>query len=238
MSIVASMCFAAVATGRKIPGPIAYDSFKRGSALYHVVTADLNSGMVSAGTVHSTHLTSVWNLLQQSTPTVAITGTFFSPQGGQPVADVLVDGDLVASGLRGSAVGVDWYGGVNIFDTRFGQDVNWDKYRFGLRGAVRVVTDGKVRPNPKAQRFRDRRIWSRAARTAVGLTKYGKLVLIATKGSVTLSELGKAMVARGIRDGVSLDGGSSTCLYYKGSMVIAPQRKLSNMFVVTLKPPY
>jgi hypothetical protein len=239
MSIVASLCVAAVAAGgKKIPGPIAYDSFKHGKAYYHVVTADLSSGMVSAGTVHSPHLTSVWKLLAEGTPTVAITGTFFSPQGGQPVADVLVDGDLVASGERGSAIGVDWYGGVNIFDTRFGQNVDWDKYRFGLRGAVRVVTDGKVRPNPKAQKFRDRRIWGSAARTAVGLSKHGKLVLVATKNSVTLSQLGKAMVSRGITDGVSLDGGGSTCMYYRGSMLISPNRKLSNMFVISQKAPY
>jgi hypothetical protein len=238
MSIVATLCIAAVAA-KKAPGPIAYESFLRGRALYHMVTADLSSGVVSAGTVHSPRLTSVWNLLNQtSTPTVAITGTFFSPQGGSPVADVLVDGSLVASGERGSAVGVDWYGGVSIFDTRFRQKVDWDKYRFGLRGAVRVVTDGRVRPNPKAQRFRDSRIWGRASRTGVGLTKSGKLVLFATKGNVTLSELGKAMVAHGVQDGVSLDGGSSTCMYYRGSMVIAPNRKLSNLFVISRKAPY
>ncbi len=55
---------------------------------------------------------------------------------------------------------------------------------------------------------------------------------MATKNSVTLSELGKAMVAKGVREAVSLDGGGSTCLYYRGKMVVPTQRRLTTMFVL------
>ena len=93
-----------------------------------------------------------------------------------------------------------------------------------------------MRPNPKAQRFRDRRIWGRASRTGVGLTKKGKLVLMATSQSVTLSEFGKAMVSQGVREALSMDGGTSTCFYYRGSMLIRPGRNLSNMLVLSERP--
>ena len=218
--------------------PIGYTTFKYGRAGYHMVTADFRTELVSAETVHSQKLTSVWTMIKQSQPAVAITGTFFAPSCQRPVADVLVDGKLTAKGDRGSVVAVDWFGKVSIFDSRFKKKVDWSLYRFALRGAIRVLTAGKVNPNPKAQHFRDRRLWGRAARTAVGITKSGKLVLLATRSSVTLSELGKAMLSRGVRDAISLDGGSSTCLYYRGAMVISPGRKLSNLFVVHERAPY
>jgi exopolysaccharide biosynthesis protein len=47
--------------------------------------------------------------------------------------------------------------------------------------------------------------------------------------------LGKAMKSRGVQDAVSLDGGGSTCLFYQGSLVVPPQRKLSNLFVLSRK---
>jgi hypothetical protein len=148
----------------------------------------------------------------------------------------LVDGNLVARGSRGSAIGVNYYGDVRIFDQAFRKPVDWGEYRFGLRGTVRVVQNGKVCPDPKAQKFRDSRLWGRAARTAIGTTSKGKIVLMATKSSVTLSELGKAMRQRGVQDGISLDGGGSTCLYYQGSLVIPPSRKLCNLFVLSARP--
>jgi exopolysaccharide biosynthesis protein len=215
--------------------PIGYELVRRGSAAFHVVTADLRSGAISAETVHSNGLTSVWNLLAKSKPTAAVTGTFFSPSSQRPVADLLIDGRLVSRGSIGSAIGVGWFGRVKIFDVPYHSPVDWSTYRFGLRGAIRVVSNGVVQPNPKAQKFTDKKLWGKAARTGIGLTKHGKLVLFATRQPVTLSELGKAMKSRGVREGVSLDGGGSTCLYYKGSLVVPPKRLLSNIFVLSVK---
>lgn len=232
------MSFIATATALSIVGggasaPIGYDNFVHGRVRYHVVTANLASGRIQAGTLHAPKLTSIWTFVAQSHPLAAITGTFFSHSSQSPVADLLVEGKLVARGSRGSGIGVGWYGDVTIFDSPFRTAFDWSAYRFGLRGAVRVVTNGAVQTNPKAQSFRDRRIWGRAARTGIGLTKNKKIVLFATSKPVTLSELGRAMVARGVRDGVSLDGGGSTCLYYRGSLIVPPKRKLSNLFVLS-----
>lgn len=220
----------------KTASPISYQMVLFGKAKYHVVTADMRSGRFEASTVHSPRLISVWSLLNTGKPVAAITGTFFSPQSQIAVADVLVDGNLVARGSRGSAIGVNYYGDVRIFDQAFRKPVDWGEYRFGLRGTVRVVQNGKVCPDPKAQKFRDSRLWGRAARTAIGTTSKGKIVLMATKSPVTLSELGKAMRQRGVQDGISLDGGGSTCLYYQGSLVIPPSRKLCNLFVLSARP--
>ncbi|MCB8931843.1 MAG: phosphodiester glycosidase family protein [Fimbriimonadaceae bacterium] len=237
MSLAAAAIVLSVGTVTQF-APIGYEAFKYGPNTFHVVTADLRATTLSAATVHSPSLTSPWNLLNllhvpEAKPIAAITGTFFAPSSQKPVADVLIDGNLVAQGSRGTAVGVDWFGGVKIFDKPYLEPVDWALYQYGLRGAVRVLTAGAVQPNPKAQRFHDSRLWGRAARAGLATTKNGKVLLFATKAKVTLSELGKAMKARGAIDGVSLDGGSSTCLYYKGSMIVPPGRKLSNLFVIT-----
>lgn len=214
---------------------VSYQCLAYGSGKYHVVTADLRQATLSPETAHSRRLTSVWNLINSRKPVAAITGTFFNPASQIPVADVVVDGKRVATGNRGSAVGVDWYGQVHILDTKFKHEMDWMGYRYLLRGAVRIVSKGKVTINPKGQRFKDSRIWGRAARTAVGKTADGRLVMVATNSSVTLGELGKAMVANGVRDAISLDGGGSTCLYYRGTLVIPPKRKLSNILMVCEK---
>ena len=233
MSITA-VVIAAAAFG-KVNRPIAYDSFTYHRHLYHMVMVNLDCGACSLETVYSSHLESAHVLLGQSQPVVAITGTFFQPGSSHCVADVVVDGNLMSTGNRGTAIAVDYYGNVKIFDEPFNQKVDWSAYKFGLRGLVRVVDGGRVAPNPRAQRFRDKHIWGKASRTGIGLTTSGKLVLFATRDQVGLTEFGHAMKDHGVRNGVSLDGGSSTCFYYKGSFLIPPARKLCNMLVVTEK---
>ncbi len=208
-----------------------YESFRAGRATYHMVVADLSSGEIHATTVRSSPK-SASKLLYGKHPVAAITGTFFNPRGGKPVADVLVDGHLTDEGNRGSAVGIGWFGGATIFDAPYRKEVDWSSYRYGLRGAVRLIENGSVRADPKSQHFQDSHIWGRTARTAVGVTRSGKFVMCATKSSVTLSELARAMLSRGVQDAVSLDGGGSTCLYYNGDMVLKTGRPLSNMLLL------
>lgn len=234
MNLFASIVLASAVAPTHVAAakPIAYTSFIRDKALYHVVKADLDSGRVNPVTVYRPQLVSTWKLVTSANATVGITGTFFAPGSGYPVGDVLIDGELKVHGNRGSAIGVDHFGSVDIFDTRFRKEYDWSNYKWGLRGAVRLISGGKVCPNPKAQKFKDPRIWGKASRTAIGLTKNGKLLLVATKNNVTLSQLGKAMLSRGVVDAISMDGGGSTCLYYRGKMVIGTARRLSNMFVL------
>jgi exopolysaccharide biosynthesis protein len=197
------------------------------------VLANVADPSVAASTVLSSGVSTVLNLVRVPHACAAITGTFFAPRSGYPVGDVVVDGDLKVFGNRGSAIAIDYYGRPHVFDTDFGKAVDWKSYRWALRGTVRLVRNGRARPNPKAQGFHDRRIWSRVARTGAGITKGGKLVLIATTSPVTLTQFARAMIKLGVREAVNLDGGSSTCLFYRGVVVIHPARKLSNMLVLT-----
>jgi exopolysaccharide biosynthesis protein len=213
--------------------PITYGEFNLGKARYLAVTANMADSDVRVSTVLSTGVSTVWKLVgKRQSACAAITGTFFCPSSGWPIADVVVDGALKVRGCRGSAIAVGYDGKPHIFDTAFGEKVDWSQYRWALRGVVRLVHKGHPSANPKWQRFHDSNIWGRVARAGVGITKAGKLVLMATTSPVTLTQFAKAMLRVGVREAVSLDGGSSTCLFYRGQVLIHPGRRLSNMLVL------
>lgn len=212
--------------------PIRYRSFPAGGGTYHAVIADLRSPRVEVETYAAKGLRRPSTLIKNSKATVAMTGTFFNTGNGDPIADVLVDGKLKNLGGRGSVLGVDWFGNVQVFDTGLNESVNWFDYRYALRGGVRVVRDGVVAPDPGSQSFRDRAIWQSNPRTGAGVTHDGNLVLIATGAGVTLTQLGNAMKKMGVVNGVSFDGGSSTCLFYRSKYVLRPGRSLSNLLVL------
>lgn len=204
---------------------------------FQVVVFDLTKGDYAPRVVLEERLVSVRELLGPQPPAAAITGTFFAWENGRPVGEVVIDGDVVADGARGSAIGVDWYGRVHIFDTEVRGWQDWFPYRYGLRAGVRIVREGVVDPKPWTQGFRDRSIWGSAARTAVGTTPGGKLVMMATRSSVTLSTLGKTMTSLGVTNAVALDGGGSTMLYASNRYLIGTSRRLNNLFIVEEKSP-
>lgn len=209
--------------------PVRYDSFVSEGALYHEVRIHPDQTK-TAMDVDFANAPKPFRLFADSTePAVVVTGTFFHPRSGYPVGDIVVEGNLLAHGMRGSALRVGWDGKRSIFDTPFQGKVDWSEARFGLRGLVRVVQNGKVCPNPKAQKFRDPSVWRPAERVAIGLTKDGTMKIFATNKEVILSQLGRAMVKRGVVEAVNLDGGSSTAMYYRGKTIIAPKRRLSNV---------
>ncbi|MBL8059200.1 MAG: phosphodiester glycosidase family protein [Chthonomonas sp.] len=218
--------------------PVEYQVVRWNKFAFHSVSVDLTSEQVSPAVIHSPRLESIWSLVKEDTPTVAVTGTFFHPTSASPVGDIVVEGKQTAEGYRGSVVAVDWFGDVKIFDSAFDQAIDWSPYRFALRGTVRIIRNGVVSPDPKSQQFRDPRVWSSAERCAVGTTKDGRLVIFATNNAVTLSELGKAMLSAGVHDAVNMDGGTSAAMLYKGDLKVRPGRKLSNLFVVYERSPF
>lgn len=220
------------------PAPaVQYIGLNHAGGYMHAVSADLSSNRASVETVASPRLTSAWRLIGQSQPTAAVTGTFFAWCTQRPIAEVMVDGERMGSGRIGTVFAVDWYGNARLFDSQHLEKVDWFPYRFALRGGVRLLKGGEVAINPGGQRFTNGHFWRQAKRTAVGVSADDRVVIAATRHPVTLREMATGLRRLGVRDAMALDGGGSSMFYYRGRMLMSPNRNLSNLLVVHERPP-
>jgi hypothetical protein len=109
---------------------------------------------------------------------------------------------------------------------------DWSAYDGVLAGGMWLVRGGALALAPRAQGFRDPSLFRPNPRVAVGLTRAGKLLLVATGKRVTLGRWAKVLKGLGAVDALNLDGGSSTGMFYQGYPVIRPRRHLTNALVV------
>ncbi|MFM9872841.1 MAG: phosphodiester glycosidase family protein [Fimbriimonadaceae bacterium] len=230
-----ALVVAANALSTVADGAAAHYTFQYGSAGFHAILADTSSPSITATAQFHPRLTNVWNMIAETQPIAAITGTFFAYENQHPVADIVINGEQKATGYRGSILAIDWYGKVSIQNAITRKPFDYLGYRYAMRGGVRVVDKGEVKPNPRSQGFTDPAIWGSAARTGVGITKSGKIILVATTNRVSLSTFGKALKSQGAVDAVSLDGGGSTMLYFNGDLKISTSRGLCNLFLIEKK---
>jgi exopolysaccharide biosynthesis protein len=70
-----------------------------------------------------------------------------------------------------------------------------------------------------------------AERSAVGLTGDGRMLFVATSG--TIRELAYVMRDLGARDAMAFDGGASTGIWYRGRSLVTPGRLINNALLVT-----
>ncbi|MCM3700188.1 phosphodiester glycosidase family protein [Paenibacillus macerans] len=102
-----------------------------------------------------------------------------------------------------------------------------------LQAGPRLVVNGKVALDVKAEGFKDPKILTGGgARSALGLTRDHKLILLTT-GGATIPQLAEIMKQAGAYQAMNLDGGASSGLYYNGKYLTTPGRKISNALIVT-----
>jgi Phosphodiester glycosidase len=98
----------------------------------------------------------------------------------------------------------------------------------------RLLTNGRVTVDPAAEGFRDPKIlYASAARSAVGLTRDGRLILATSDG--TIRQMADVMQRLGASDAMALDGGASAGLWYRGRYVTTPGRLLNNALLIVSK---
>ncbi|MFH0887458.1 MAG: phosphodiester glycosidase family protein [bacterium] len=110
----------------------------------------------------------------------------------------------------------------------------WAEVAEGLGAGPRLVTDGNITYDPQAEGFSQDKILSLSgARSAVGITPDGYLLMVTT--SATVKELATVMKELGAYNAMNLDGGASSGLYYKGKYVTPPGRLISNALLIMEK---
>lgn len=171
-------------------------------------------------------------LLHRVRPTAAITGTYFGLQDSLPVGDIVVGGRLIHSGFIGTALAVTPNNRVRFVETRRGKSRDWSDFETVICGGPRLVTAGRTLVVPRAEGFRDRSLFRRRPRTAVGVTYRNRLVLVTVARPIYLRQLARLMRSLGCRDAIALDGGSSSAMFYRGRFAARPHRSLTNLLVV------
>ena len=122
-----------------------------------------------------------------------------------------------------------------------------------VSGGPRLLKNGRPYVSKHEEKFKMDISKGRAARTAVGITGDGRLLLVTVDGiprrksrkegqvsiGMTLEELSELMLVLGARDAMNLDGGSSSTMVIDNRVVNMPiggsERKVSNAIVVRPK---
>jgi Phosphodiester glycosidase len=229
-----------LASGRGFAAPVSYARCSVAGVSLHVITADLNDArvvvapaMASRGSGHAESFSVFISRLQ---PAAAINGTFFSKTTLRPIGDVVADGRLLHFGGMGTAIAFAPTG-VDVIRLPHSRRVDWAGYRSALAAGPLLVWDGFAKQLPGGEGFGDPHVFASAApRSALGITRANKLLLVATIEGTSLAKLARAMRALGAVYAVNLDGGSSVGLWYEGQTVRAPGRDLTNVLCVYVRP--
>lgn len=111
----------------------------------------------------------------------------------------------------------------------------WERVQEAVGAGPLVLVHGNAVFDPEGEGFVDPKILERAgARSAAGYTPDNKLYLI-TVSSAHVSELGAILKALGCEEGLNLDGGASSGLWYRGKYLTSPGRAISNALLVLSK---
>jgi exopolysaccharide biosynthesis protein len=115
-----------------------------------------------------------------------------------------------------------------------------------IQGGPQLVRAGRVHIPYSWERFRPGFYRLRAARSAVGITKGGKVMFVtadgpvARRGGITLEELAALMHRLGAVDAMNLDGGGSATLVVGGRTVsLIPrggERNVTSLLVAVPNP--
>ena len=151
----------------------------------------------------------------------AVNGGYFK-RNGAPVGLLQIDGKVHGPApARGQgALGFAVDGSLRIGKPRQG---GWPAVHDGLGAGPLLIAAGKdIAPRQKRSHYADRH-----PRTAAGLTRSGKLLLLTLDGrskgnaaGLTLAELAQVMLRLGCQEGVNLDGGGSTTMWLSGRGVV------------------
>ena len=214
---------------------IVYARVQAAGTVAHTITIDLadpdvrvSVALAQGGAGRSESFKS---MIKRGRPAAAITGTFFDTRTLIPTGDIALFGHVVHSGCIGSALCIDSNNKASIVPLRAGRQCRWTGYETVLCAGPTLTSEGKVAIALKHEGFR-RSLMASARRTAVGITKSGKLLLVAVNRPASLYSVAKLMIKMNVTHALSLDGGSSTAFFCKGSYRAMPGRTLTNCLVV------
>jgi exopolysaccharide biosynthesis protein len=218
------------------PSGVTFRHVRRAGVRASVITVNLNDESMKVSVALSRRgvgsRETFGSLLHRVRPAAAVTGTYFGLRDGQPVGDIVIGGRLVNTGFVGTALAITGENKVRFVETRRWRARDWSDYETVICGGPRLVNNGRSLVVPRAEGFRDRSLFRRRPRMAVGLTRYNRLVMVSVARPIYLRQLARLMRSLGCRNAIALDGGSSSAMFYRGRFAARPHRSLTNLLVV------
>ncbi|WP_025685090.1 phosphodiester glycosidase family protein [Paenibacillus maysiensis] len=231
--------------GSTIPIQTAHKSFKVGSRTFSakVVTISMLHPKVSLDVALAGNsigkVENLSGLAKRNQAVVAINGTYFDAYTKSsyktPYGYLVSHGKLLKKS-SGDQRTVFTYDANHLAELvsgpAFEQRLSQGNVEGALQAGPRLVTNGKVSLNIKAEGFKDPKILTGGGtRSALGITRDHKLILLTTSGA-TMSQLAQIMKQAGAYQAMNLDGGASSGLYYNGSYLTTPGRQISNAIII------
>jgi exopolysaccharide biosynthesis protein len=179
------------------------------------------------------------SLAKRNNAVVAINGTFFDAytKGANKVPyGYIVSGGKMLNKSSGDRRAIFTYDNNHLATLipglDFNKHFNSGSMEVALQAGPRLLVNGKVSLDVVAEGFKDAKILTGGgARSALGLTRDHKLILLTT-GGATIPQLAEMMKQAGAYQAMNLDGGASSGLYYNGKYITSPGRQISNAIVV------
>ncbi|WP_149094936.1 phosphodiester glycosidase family protein [Paenibacillus terrae] len=231
--------------GNTTPIQAAHKSFKVGSRTFSakVVTISMLHPKVSLDVALAGNsigkVENLSGLAKRNQAVVAINGTYFDAYTKSsyktPYGYLVSHGKLLKKS-SGDQRTVFTYDANHLAELvsgpAFEQRLSQGNVEGTLQAGPRLVTNGKVSLNIKAEGFKDPKILTGGGtRSALGITRDHKLILLTTSGA-TMSHLAQIMKQAGAYQAMNLDGGASSGLYYNGSYLTTPGRQISNAIII------
>jgi len=224
---------------RGAAAPVAYAPRTVAGVRLHVITVDLNDPRVVVSPAlargGSGCQESFSSFISRLNPAAAINGTFFSKRNFRPIGDIVIARKLAHFGGMGTAIAFA-NDGVDCIRLPNSRRVDWWEYQSALAAGPLLVWGGFAKPMPGGEGFGDPHVFAKAApRSAVGITRRNKLLLVTTIRGTSLAKLAQAMRALGAVYAVNLDGGASSALWCNGRSLTSAGRRLTNVLCVYVR---
>ncbi|NES93864.1 MAG: phosphodiester glycosidase family protein [Desertifilum sp. SIO1I2] len=176
-------------------------------------------------------------IVQRHQAAVVANGTFFSKDAQKRVMGNLVAGGKILKYSRwenhGTTLGITANRELEMITAKVDGKPEWNQHWFSLTCGPRLLKQGKVWLAPKSEGFTDPHVLDRGYRTAIGFPASRKqLYLVSFLASLSLQQEAEMMQGLGCVEAMNLDGGASMGLAYRGDVLIAPGRNLTNVIVV------
>jgi hypothetical protein len=109
---------------------------------------------------------------------------------------------------------------------------DWEGYQSVVCTGPNIVKNRVAYVRKRMEGFTSPSLYRKATRTAVGITRANKMLLVSVNRPIYMGTLAKIMKDLGAVEAANLDGGTSTALYCKGRVISHPGRRLTNLLVV------